>query len=211
MSNSNGVDECGNGLETRKEDGTNVVRVGEAKDGFSGGEGYALCDLNREGIYGPGVLRVNDDVCTLWVKSGSNEIQGILLGKELGLFEFEVKLEEEFFIVGELEVVRALELVLHPFGEDELGQVSDVGVSTGTATVIQVEGVAFLVFIEDEVHVSVTEVDSTFQQVMQFPCMFLEPLEDFVIDEFGAKLFHEFGVIYVSFHFPWGYYKVIVT
>jgi hypothetical protein len=100
----------------------------------------------------------------------------------LSLFEFEVELEEEFLVVGELEIVGALELVLHPFGEDELGQVSDVSVPTGPSTIIQVKGIAFLVFIEDEVHISVTEVDSTFQEIMKIPGMFLKSIEELIID-----------------------------
>lgn len=117
---------------------------------------------------------IDDDVGVFGIEACRYEIKGILLGVIASFFEVKLGFEEEFLVVSELEVVGTLELVLHPFSEDELREMSNVGVTTGSPSIVEVEGIAFLVFIEDEVHVPVTEVNPTGKEIVKLSCIFLD-------------------------------------
>lgn len=174
MTNSNRVKEGRNRLKAREEDGPNVVTISKAKNSLGCREGDAFRDLNCEGINSSCMMRINDDVGVLGVKASRYEVKGVFSGEISGLVEGKIEFEEKFLVVSELKVVWTVELVLHPFGEDELGQMPDVGVSTGSASIVEVKGITFLKFIEYKVHIAVTKVDAPFQEIMELSSMLLD-------------------------------------
>ena len=87
-------------------------------DAFGDFEGYIVEEVH--------VLDVVDDECVLGFEAEGNEVEGVLVGVFLGFFECGFVVDEEFLVVGYLEVEPCPEFLLQMKRENPRNQMSDV-------------------------------------------------------------------------------------
>src|SRR5256886_733578 len=190
-----GRQEGGRRLDARVEDLPDVVGVLEPEDRLGRRERDPLRDLHRDRIEVPDVFGVEEDLREFRVESHRDDVEDVLVSDLRRLLEVVEILEEELLVVRDLEVERGAELLLNPFREKPREHVTDVDATRRPPPRVQGEPVAFAVFPQDPIEVSMAVEHAAAEHGVKFARRLSDLLEEVRGEPLGAELADEAVVV----------------